>query len=184
MRRKQRYLLLGLLIVIAILLSTSFLATLLAPEMRALFSPKNGRVTGADIASAEAQWNSKKADTYQIEVWRGGITPPPPVYVVQVWRGTVVYAHVENHPAMPGSTPQPVALDAPEAQAVTVPGLFDTARTRAQPKVTATITFDPEWGFPNNVTTSSSCIDCVWFCRVQKFQAFDSAAPPPTTTPR
>ncbi len=70
-------------------------------------------------------------DTYQIEVWAGGITPPPPVYVVQVWRGQVVYAMLEYrggdgvHSAM--QTPYPFE----RAQLFTVPQLFTTARNVA-----------------------------------------------------
>ena len=142
-------------------------------------------------------------DTYQIEVWAGGITPPPPVYVVQVWRGQVVYAMLEYrggdgvHSAM--QTPYPFE----RAQSFTVPQLFTTARnvaTSSDPlsalrsgsatfyypsgdvKMQIKAEFDPEWGYPRQLSTSANCPDCSWWSNVQQFVPFDSAAPPPTPT--
>ena len=153
--------------------------------------------------NAQARWKSKNVDTYQIEVWAGGITPPPPVYVVQVWRGQVVYAMLEYrggdgvHSAM--QTPYPFE----RAQLFTVPQLFTTARnvaTSSDPlsalrsgsatfyypsgdvKMQIKAEFDPEWGYPRQLSHSANCPDCSWWSNVQQFVPFDSAAPPPTPT--
>ena len=134
-----------------------------------------------------------------------GITPPPPIYVVQVWQGKVVYAMQEYrypdgvHP--PGQTPCPFDY----AQRVTVPNLFTTARDLAAStaplsalksggatfyylggavKMQIKVEFDPEWGYPRILSTSANCPDCSRWSNVQKFVPFDSAAPPPTPTLR
>jgi hypothetical protein len=83
--------------------------------------------------------------------------------------------------------------DAPEVRAVTVPGLFVTARELLSSKpfhpgldLEVSVEFDDEWGFPKRMSSASftNCYDCVWGSSVQKFLPFDSAAPPPTPTPR
>jgi hypothetical protein len=150
--------------------------------------------TVADVDKAEARWNSKKVDTYHIEVWTGGITPPPPVYIVQLWKGKIVFAATDSR--MSETTPRLTPLDpnAQAARAVTVPGLFAKARelltsgstgsggSRVDAEISAR--FDDEWGYPNEIRLSANCPDCAWLSQVRRFAAFDSTAPPATPTPR
>jgi hypothetical protein len=150
--------------------------------------------TAADVDQAEARWKSKEVDTYQIEVWYGPVTPPPPVYVVQVWKGKVVFAAADYRmDGVHDASQKPLATDAREVQAVTVPGLFAQAREllkRVQTGPTPvfdieiTVVFDEEWGFPKGIDWFARCPDCWTLTRVQKFVPFDSASPPPTPTPR
>ncbi len=146
----------------------------------------------ADVDRAEALWKSKALSSYQIEVWNGGITPPPPVYVVQVWRNQVVYGRSEHRIADSFKREgQAFAVDDPRIQAVTVPGLFLQARKLltmgsqpAQIETNISAKFDPEWGYPSLMSTSSKCPDCVWSSQVEKFVPLDSTAPPAAPTPR
>jgi len=146
--------------------------------------------TAADVDRAEALWRSKHVDTYQIEVWAGAITPPAPVYVVQVWQNQVVFAAADRRWA--GGMPKFQLLDpaAPQVRAVTVPGLFAKARelladarTPIAVDVKTRAQFDEEWGFPKQLHRSVDCPDCIWSSDVQRFVVFDPAAPPPTPTP-
>ncbi len=164
------------------------------PNPRATPRPRAGRIsinyTAADVDRAEARWKSKQVNTYQIEVWSGGITPPPPVYVVQVWRGQVVFAAADRR--WGGGEPRYETLDpaSAKARAVTVPGLFVTARELladaqgpADNDVEIQAEFDEEWGFPKNMGQSAKCPDCIWYSQVKGFVVFDQAEPPPTPTP-
>lgn len=152
----------------------------------------NINYTLRDVDDAEARWEGKKVDTYQIEVRSGGVTPPPPIYILQVWRGQIVNAMSEyrNYDGVhyPGQTP--IAAD--RAQRYSVPGLFQTARDLASAQSSQLTlsgeeiraTFNSEWGYPERMSTFAQCPDCAWSSQVEKFVPFSSAAPPPTPTLR
>lgn len=168
------------------------------PRPQATPSPLPGSIsvnyTAADVAQAEARWKSKQVRGYQIEVWSGGITPPPPVYVLQVWQDRIVYAALDYR--MDGvhtEKQKSLALDDRDVQAVTVQGLFERARrwltdiqkgTPPPIDTTVNVEFDVEWGFPRRMSWSAKCPDCVTFSSVQKFIPFELPSAPPTPTPR
>jgi hypothetical protein len=206
MQKRTILAILGLLFILSLLVAVGASAlmaigNLLAPQ------PSNVSInyTARDVDNAQARWKSKNVDTYQIEVQMGGITPPPPIYVVQVWQDKIVYAMLEyrgyDGVHSPAQTPCPFDY----AQRLTVPHLFTTARDLAAStdplsalksggatfyypggdvKMQIKAEFDPEWGYPRQLSTSANCPDCSWWSNVQKFVAFDSAAPPPTPTLR
>jgi hypothetical protein len=206
MQKRTLLAILGLLFLLSVLVAIGASIWISASNWLA---PKSSNVSGnfsvRDVDNAQARWNSKNVDTYQIEVWAGGITPPPPIYVVQVWRGQVVYAMMEYRVADGVHAPMQTPYPFERALAFTVPRLFTTARNLiastdpqsalksggatfyypgGDVKMQIKAEFDPEWGYPHNLSTSANCPDCAWWSRVQKFVPFDSAAPPPTPTVR
>ena len=201
-----------LLIILALLFVCSLLVVVSAPLLISIRNalappPSNTSInfSARDVDDAQARWKSKNVDTYQIEVWAGGVPPPPPVYVIQVWRGQVVYAMLEYRGGDGVHSPMQTPYPFERAQSFTVPQLFTTARNLAASsdplsalksggatfyypssdvKMQIKGEFDPEWGYPRDLSTSANCADCAWWSRVQKFIPFDSAAPPPTPTLR
>jgi hypothetical protein len=158
-----------------------------------------------DVDNGEARWNSKKIDTYQIEVHAGGITPPPPIYVVQVWQGQVVFAMYEYRGNDGVHAPQQNLMKTDDAKRYSVPGLFKTARDLASVtdplsalmqggatfyspggnmKMQIRAQFNTEYGYPESTSSSAPCPDCASFSNVTKFVPFSSSAPPPTPTMR
>lgn len=160
--------------------------------------------TSGDVDRAESVWKSKKIDTYQIEVNSGGITPPPPIYVIQVWQGQIVYAMIEYRGYDGVHSPQQTPIATDQAQRYSVPGLFTTARglvAASDPlsalkqggatffysgdvKAEIRAKFNAEYGYPESISTFAQCPDCAWSSQVVKFVPFGSDAAPPTPTRR
>jgi hypothetical protein len=206
MQKRTILAILGLLFLLSVLVAIGAsiwisISNWLAPQSRNV----SGDFSARDVDNAETRWKSKNVDTYQIEVWAGGITPPPPIYVVQVWQGKVVYAMLEYRGGDGVHSPMQTPYPFERAQSFAVPQLFTTARKLADStdplsalksggatffypggdvKMQIKGEFDPEWGYPRDLSTFANCPDCAWWSRVQKFVPFDSAAPPPTPTLR
>ncbi|MBN9390533.1 MAG: hypothetical protein J0I20_21060 [Chloroflexi bacterium] len=117
------------------------------------------------IDQNEQKWKAKNIASYQVEMtYHNTPWPPGEHYAVTVRNNAVAEVAYSLVKCMSCSedvppTPDPAKRTYKDARGLTVPGLFELARTSVYGYVNVAsafkITFDPAYGFPKRMTTES-----------------------------